>query len=91
MHLMADGHCDDMLRRFDPPLSKQEYNDGLDARILAYLNLPPSCVTTVRQYLHTVAAHLPGLETICTHPGEDRQARLLGLQSGLTKLGIVAS
>jgi len=32
--------------------------------------------------VHTVA------EAICTHPGEDREKRLKGLQLGLAKLGI---
>ena len=87
-HLLDDGQCDDVLSQLDPPISKQEYNDDLDRRLLDYLGLTRGATMTVREYLETVARHLPGVERICTHPGEDRNARLEGLQLGLAKLGI---
>jgi hypothetical protein len=87
-HLHADGRCDDVLHQLDPPISKQRYNDDLDARLFGYLGLMSSRVITIRKYLEIVAKHLPGIEKICTHPGEDQADRLAGLQQGLTRLGL---
>lgn len=87
-HRQPDGLCDDVLSQLDPPISKQEYNDDLDRRLLPYLGLSTGQVMTVRQYLSVVNAHVPGLEALCTHPGEDRNQRLSGLVRGLRKLGI---
>jgi hypothetical protein len=87
-HLRSDGRCDDVLSQLDPPISKQKYNDDLDKRLLDYLGLATSSVMTVRKYLEIVAKNLPGVEKICTHPGEDQEARLCGLQHGLARLGI---
>lgn len=86
-HLQADGTCDDVLHQLNPPISKQEYNDALDRRLFEFLHLP-STPMTLREYLQIVQRHLPGIEAICTHPGEDREQRLKGLQLGLAKLGI---
>ena len=88
-HLRPDGLCDDVLRQLNPPVSKQKYNDGLDERLFDYLGLASGRVTTIRKYLEIVADHVPGIETICTHPGEDPAARLQGLQHGLDRLGVV--
>ena len=87
-HLQPDGRCDDMLHRLDPPVSKQAYNDGLDRRLLAYLELQPGAVLTVRRFLERVGARVPGIETVCTHPKRDERERLAGLAEGLAKLGI---
>lgn len=88
IHLQSDGRCDDVLSQLDPPISKQAYNDDLDTRVLNYLGLESSESMTIRKYLEIVARHLPGLEEICTHPGEDRATRLQGLQQGVARLGI---
>ncbi len=87
-HLRPDGQCDDVLHQLDPPVSKQKYNDDLDRRLIDCLGLTTSGTTTIREYLEGVVKHLPGIEEICTHPGEDRKARLEGLRQGLTKLGL---
>jgi hypothetical protein len=87
-HLRPDGQCDDVLRQLNPPVSKQKYNDGLDERLLKYLKLTSTRAMTIRKYLEIVAKNLPGVEKICSHPGEDQKARLAGLQNGLAKLGI---
>ena len=87
-HLQIDHTCQDVLPQLAHPLSKQVYNDTLDLRVLAYLALSPGCVLTVRSFLEAVATRLPGLEMICTHPGESIEFRLRGLQQGLRKLGI---
>ena len=88
IHLQPDGRCDDVLHQVDPSISKQKYNDDLDKRLLDYIGLTSSRVMTIRRYLEIVAKHLPGIEKICTHPGEDQETRLAGLQQGLTRLGI---
>jgi len=87
-HLRPNGLCDDVLRQLDPPISKQQYNDDLDGRLVNYLGLTLPTVMTIRKYLEIVAEHLPGVEKICTHPGEDQETRLTGLQHGLVRLGI---
>jgi hypothetical protein len=43
---------------------------------------------TVREYCQRVSQNLPGIEKICTHPGEDEQYRLTGLQEALHQLSI---
>lgn len=86
-HLRPDGQCDDVLQQLSPPVAKQAYNDDLDTRLLDYLGLA-SRVVTIRDYLTVVAENLPGIVSVCTHPGEDPEARLGGLVEGLTKLGV---
>ena len=87
-HLLPDGQCDDVLQQLDPPISKQEYNDTLDYRLLDYLNINRDTVTTIREYLEIVNKKVPGIERICTHPKEDQKERLNGLTKGLINLGI---
>ena len=89
-HLRADGQCEDVLSQLDEPASKQAYNDDLDARVFAYLGMQPGARLTVRAFLETLRAHVPGIEDTCTHPGEERAHRLDGLQKGLARLGVGA-
>jgi len=87
-HLQADGSCDDVLSQLAEPISKQAYNDALDARVFAALGLQPHARLTVRQFLERLQTRVPGIEQICTHPGESQADRLLGLQAGLERLGL---
>lgn len=87
-HLGGDGRCDDLLQQLQPPLSKQLYNDRLDAKLMDYLGMKPDAEMTVRRYLDLVDRHLPGIENLCAHPGEEPARRLDGLVNGLAKLGI---
>jgi hypothetical protein len=87
-HLLPDGQCDDVLRQLDPPIPKQEYNDRLDNKLFEYFGFPANSLMTVRAYLEIVNTKVPGVETICTHPKEDPESRLKGLEQGLIKLGI---
>ena len=87
-HLLPDGQCDDVLRQLDPPISKQEYNDALDNKVLGYFGFPANSVMTVREYLEIVSTRVPGIEAICTHPNEEPASRLKGLEQGLIKFGI---
>jgi hypothetical protein len=87
-HLRPDGTCDDVLSQLSPPISKQEYNDKLDRRVLACLDLRPGATLTARAYFELVNRHVPGIEKICTHPKEDEQRRLAGMIKGLEMLGI---
>ena len=88
VHLRPDGSCDDVLDQVEGRPPKQAYNDALDAKVFDYLGLEPGAVTTFREHLERVNSRTPGIETICTHPGEDEAGRLQGLIAGLTKLGI---
>jgi hypothetical protein len=84
---LVQGRCDDVLSRVEPPTAKQDYNDDLDHRLLAYLGITEGDVMSVRQYLKVVRCHLEGIEKICTHPREDEKSRLEDLTRGVAKLG----
>jgi hypothetical protein len=85
-HLQADLSCDDVLAQLDPSPRKQAYNDALDGRLFPLLNLTPSDSLPLPAYLARVQALLPGLETVCSHPGEEQAKRLAGLYAGLRLL-----
>ncbi|MBN1583271.1 MAG: DUF1284 domain-containing protein [Anaerolineae bacterium] len=85
-HLQDDGSCDDVLHQLAEPISKQSYNDDLDRRLWPILELDKGHRLTVRQFLARVQQHLPGIETICTHPGEEQAHRREGLQHGIARL-----
>ena len=87
-HLHPDGICDDVLSQLERPVSKQAYNDELDARLFAHFKWAPGTTLSCRRFLEEVNRHLPGLEKICAHPKEDTHRRLEGLMRGLLKLGI---
>jgi len=88
IHLQPDGSCDDVLAQLDPTISKQGYNDALDARVFETLGLMPGCGMTARAFFQVVAAHMPAIAAVCTHPGEDPAARLSGVRDGLRVLGL---
>ena len=87
-HLRADGQCEDVLHQLDEPESKQSYNDRLDSNLFSYLGMQMGTRTTVRAFLERLNEHTPGIEKICTHPGEKAEHRLSGLEKGLMRLGI---
>lgn len=86
-HLQPSGRCGDVIRSLSPPVSKQQYNDQLDVRLLGYLGFCQNTVLTARQFLQIVSRKLPGLASICAHPGEAPDHRLKGLADGLRRLG----
>ena len=85
-HLRPGGQCDDLLGQLPDSPSKQAYNDALDRRLWAYLHLDQGSQMTMRQFCRRVGDKLPGIEKICTHPGEDESYRLAGLQQALEVL-----
>jgi hypothetical protein len=87
-HHQPDGQCDDVVGGVSPPLSKQKYNDAQDRKLLACFGFPEGTVMTARQYFQIVNRNVPGLEKLCTHPGESSHDRLKGLEQGLRKLGV---
>ncbi|MBN2029335.1 DUF1284 domain-containing protein [bacterium] len=87
-HLLPSGYCDDVLHQLDPPTPKQDYNNNLDSQLLSYLDILPDSILTLREYLKVINSKIPGIEAICTHPGENVESRLGGLIEGLKKLGI---
>lgn len=84
---LVDGRCDDVLGQLDPPVSKQEYNDDLDCRLLAHLEMREGQVMSFREYLAVIGDHVDGIEQVCAHPGEDPARRLRDVRRGLEKLG----
>jgi len=85
---LHDGVCDDILPQLEGRVSKQEYNDRLDRRILDYLGIAPGSSMPISAYLGIVKANLDGIVDICTHPKEDRETRRSGLVKGFERLGI---
>lgn len=84
--LTTDGHCIDVLRQLDEPVSKQEYNDHLDRRILTYLGIEPKTILRISDYLVLIRDHLDDMVDISTHPKEDVEYRRNGLKKGIQKL-----
>ena len=85
---LVEGRCVDLVGTLDPPVSKQEYNDALDQRLLDRLGLREGQRLSVADYARVLWAHLEGLEGLCSHPGEERAARGRKLQAGLQKMGV---
>ncbi len=85
---LVEGWCDDVLSQLDPPISKQDYNDDLDRRVLAHLQMQEGDVMTVRAFHTRVCDHFEGLPEVCTHPKQALGYRATNLRAGLDKLGI---
>ena len=88
MHLLPNGGCDDMMGPADNRRSKQAYNDAHDGRLLRYLGTEAGAKMPVREYLERVAAKMPDIAKVCSHPSEDPAKRLTNLRQGLAKLGV---
>ena len=89
---LVDGLCDDTITLCDPPISKQEYNDTLDRRVLGALGMADGRQMTFREYLRILRSHLAALRTVYSHPdvlalGDDPDRRLARLEAGLEKFG----
>jgi len=84
---LVEGRCDDAVSQLDPPPSKQDYNDDLDRRVFAHLELQHGTVMTVREFLQVVREHCEGLPKICVHPKRSVEDRAANLDAGLKKLG----
>ncbi len=85
---LVDGRCDDVVGQVEPAPSKQEYNDDLDRRVFAHLDLAEGTVMTVREFVAVVEKHLEGLPELCHHPKEDVAHRASRLSAGLGKVGV---
>ena len=88
---LVDGRCDDMITLCDPPISKQQYNDALDRRVLAALGMAEGEEMSFREYLETLRAEMQKLRVVYSHPdvlalGGDPDRRLARLRAGLEKL-----
>ncbi len=85
---LVEGRCDDVVSQLDPPPSKQDYNDDLDRRVLAHLQMEESTVMSVGEFLQVVREHFAGLPQICVHPQRSVEKRAANLNAGLEKLGV---
>ena len=84
---LVEGRCDDVLSQLDPPISKQEYNDDLDRRVLAHFEMQEGDRMTFGEYLQVIREHFEGLPELCTHPKGAVEDRAKNLDAGLTTLG----
>jgi hypothetical protein len=87
-HLQANGRCDRMLDRFDPPRPIDDYNDPVDQHICDYLGMAPGSVMTIRQFLTLANDHLPGIEEVYAQSRRRGAERRDGLIRGMRALGI---
>jgi len=87
--LDKQNRCMDVLHQLDVPVSKQEYNDDLDKRILDYLKIEPDTIIRISEYLRIIASDLDNIADICTHPREDPEYRRNGLKNGFKMLKII--
>lgn len=85
---LVDGRCDDVLSRLDPPISKQDYNDDLDRRLLEFLGISEGQTMPFREYLAIIREKFEGIEEICAHPGEEPSGRRERLDRGLSEFGL---
>lgn len=85
---LVDGRCTDVVGSLDPPVSKQDYNDGVDERVLAHMGLAAGEVLTVRAFADRALERLQDLEQVCSHPGEEPAQRLRDLRQGLQRMGL---
>ncbi len=86
--LKSDERCADVLRQREEPVSKQEYNDALDRRLLSFFDIRENEVLTLRAYLTMAARRIDETVSLCTHPKEDPGYRKAGLMKGLERLGV---
>ncbi len=84
---LVDGVCDDVVDFFDPPRSKHEYNNFVDRRLFAHLQMQEGDALTVREFLQVVCRRFAGLPEICAHPGCPVEERQANLRAGLQRLG----
>ncbi len=87
-HLRPDRRCDRILEHHDPPQAMDDYNDPLDRRILAALDLAAGAVMPIREFLEMLDERMPGFESVCTHPGQTQATRREGIINGLCTLGV---
>jgi hypothetical protein len=83
IHLHADELCDDVLPQLDYRVAKQEYNDKLDRRLLAYLGLKENSVIPLKDFIALCDQDPDKLAVLSTHPKEDKNSRKAGLEKGL--------
>ncbi len=86
IHLNSEGLCDDILPQLKERTLKQEYNDDLDRRILAFLELSEQTSMQVDAFIRLIEPQLDKLTAICTHPCEDMNNRRNGLLKGIALL-----
>ena len=86
--LDSRGLCTDVLSQLEKPVSKQEYNDGLDRRLLAFLGIRDGETMSLRDFLERAGRNPEALISLCTHPGEPREVRMTGLSRGYALLGL---
>ena len=82
------NRCTDILPQLETPVSKQEYNDELDRRILDHLKIEEGSILKIDDFLRMIAGDMDKMVNICTHPKEDPEYRRNGLLKGLKILGI---
>ncbi|PIU91905.1 MAG: hypothetical protein COZ06_07110 [Armatimonadetes bacterium CG_4_10_14_3_um_filter_66_18] len=72
----VNGACDDLIGRYDPPVSKDEYNRRLDERWCERLGLGEGHRMTARAFCLLASAKMGDLRTIYLERGEaETQAR----------------
>ena len=85
---LHNGQCDDILPQLEERVSKQEYNNKLDKKIIEFINVKENTSMKISDYLRIIKANLEDIAEICTHPKEEKETRRIGLEKGLKILGL---
>lgn len=83
---LINGKCEDMLPQLEGKVSKHHYNNDLDRRVAEYLGLKEGEIMRLDEFLDMIEQKLTGLIPLCSHPKENMETRLDGLQKGIEKL-----
>jgi hypothetical protein len=70
IHLLPNGQYGDMLHKFENPISKQEYNNFFDRKLLPWLNLEENSEITFLEFLKIVNKKTPDRGNL--HPSKRR-------------------
>ncbi len=80
-HLQKDNSCVDMLQKLEPPVSKQLYNDNLDKKLFATLEISPGYMTTAVNFLQLVLENEEDIVPMATHPGGEEEFTRNGIRN----------
>ena len=78
-HRGADNLCSDVLSRFSPPVSKQQYNDELDKSVFEMLEIVSGERMSARVFLELLLSRISEIVPLATHPGQDAEYTESGL------------
>ena len=83
IHLTPGGKCNDILSQLEEPVLKQDYNDGLDWRLLGFFGLKEGNIVSLTDFLQLIESRFEELMPLCLHPKENMSDRREGIAEGI--------